>query len=43
VMLLLDGAAREPGPEDMAALVNASRPLLRELASRGLDATGRIT
>jgi hypothetical protein len=43
VMLLLDGAAREPGPEDVTAIVNAARPLLRELASRGLGAPGRIT
>jgi hypothetical protein len=40
VVLLLDGADREPGPEDMAAIVNAAGPLLRELASRGLGSFG---
>jgi hypothetical protein len=43
VLLLLDGIAREPGPQDLAPIVDAARPLLRELASRGLDASGRIT
>jgi hypothetical protein len=40
VVLLLDAAVAEPGPEDMNAIVNAARPLLRELASRGLGASG---
>jgi hypothetical protein len=40
VMLLLDSADREPGPEDMAGIMNAAWPLLRELASRGLGASG---
>jgi MerR HTH family regulatory protein len=38
VLLLLDGADREPGPRDLTAIVNAARPLLTELASRGLGA-----
>ena len=38
VTLLLEGADREPGPDDLAAIVNAARPLLAELASRGLRA-----
>lgn len=38
VTLLLDGADREPGPRDLTAIVNAARPLLRELANRGLGA-----
>lgn len=37
--LLLDGPDREPGPEDMTRIVNAARPLLEELASRGLAAS----
>ena len=40
VTLLLDAAVTEPGPEDMNAIVTAARPLLRELASRGLGASG---
>ena len=36
VMLLLEGADREPGPDDVTEIVNAARPLLRELADRGL-------
>ena len=40
VMLLLDGADREPGPRDLTEIANAARPLLRELASRGLSAPG---
>lgn len=39
VTLLLDGADREPGPDDMTAIANAARSLLRELASRGLAAS----
>jgi DNA-binding transcriptional MerR regulator len=38
VTLLLEGADREPGPDDLTAIVNAARPLLEELASRGLRA-----
>jgi len=38
VTLLLEGADREPGPDDLTAIVNAARPLLAELASRGLRA-----
>ncbi len=40
VVLLLDGADHQPGPDDVAGLVNAARPLLRELADRGLCASG---
>lgn len=40
VLLLLDGADLEPGPQDLTAIVNAARPLLRELASQGLCAFG---
>jgi DNA-binding transcriptional MerR regulator len=40
VTLLLDGAHREPGPDDMTGIVNAAQPLLAELASRGLGACG---
>jgi hypothetical protein len=43
VLLLLDGTARGPGPQDLAPIVDAARPLLRELASRGLDASGLTT
>ena len=39
VTLLLDGPGREPGPEDMTRIANAARPLLKELASRGLAAS----
>jgi MerR HTH family regulatory protein len=35
--LLLDGLGREPGPEDMTAILSAARSLLGELASRGLS------
>jgi DNA-binding transcriptional MerR regulator len=38
VTLLLDEPGREPGPDDMTRIVNAARPLLEELASRGLAA-----
>ncbi|MFZ2044472.1 MAG: MerR family transcriptional regulator [Trebonia sp.] len=37
--LLLDGPDREPGPEDVTRIVNAARPLLEELVSRGLAAS----
>jgi MerR-like DNA binding protein len=40
VMLLLEGADREPGPDDVTEIVNAARPLVRELADRGLCACG---
>jgi DNA-binding transcriptional MerR regulator len=40
VTLLLEGAGREPGPDDMTAIVNAAQPLLEELASRRLRASG---
>jgi DNA-binding transcriptional MerR regulator len=36
VTLLLEGAAREPGPDDVTAILNAARALLAELASRRL-------
>ena len=38
VTLLLESADREPSPDDLTAIVNAARPLLAELASRGLRA-----
>jgi DNA-binding transcriptional MerR regulator len=38
VMLLLEGADREPGPDDVTEIVTAARPLVRELADRGLCA-----
>ena len=38
VMLLLEGADREPDPDDVTEIVNAARPLVRELADRGLCA-----
>ena len=38
VTLLLESADREPSPDDLTAIVNAARPLLEELASRGLRA-----
>jgi DNA-binding transcriptional MerR regulator len=41
--LLLDGPGREPGPEDVTAILSAARPLLRELASRGLSVFGALT
>jgi hypothetical protein len=40
VVLLIDGADTAPGPADMTALVDAARPLLTELARRGLGAAG---
>jgi DNA-binding transcriptional MerR regulator len=40
VMLLIEGADREPGPDDVTEIVNAARPLVRELADRGLCACG---
>ena len=39
-MLLLEGADREPGPDDVTEIVNAARPLVMELADRGLCACG---
>jgi DNA-binding transcriptional MerR regulator len=41
VLLLLEGAEREPGPDDLAEVARAARPLLSELAGRGLCAGGR--
>jgi DNA-binding transcriptional MerR regulator len=38
VTLLLQGAGREPGPDDVTEIISAARPLLEELASRGLRA-----
>jgi DNA-binding transcriptional MerR regulator len=38
VTLLLEGADREPDPDDAAEIINAARPLLEELASRRLYA-----
>jgi DNA-binding transcriptional MerR regulator len=40
VMLLLEGAGREPGPDDVTEIVRAAQPLLAELASRRLFASG---
>jgi DNA-binding transcriptional MerR regulator len=40
VTLLLEGAGREPGPDDVTGIVNAAQPLLEELASRRLRASG---
>ena len=40
VTLLLEGADREPGPEDVTAILNAARALLAELASRRLREPG---
>ena len=40
VMLLIEGADREPGPDDVTEILNAARPLVRELADRGLSACG---
>src|SRR5580692_7480688 len=40
VTLLLEGAAREPGPDDVTAILNAARALLAELASRRLREPG---
>jgi DNA-binding transcriptional MerR regulator len=36
VVLLLEAAGHEPGPDEMTTIVNAARPLLRALADRGL-------
>jgi DNA-binding transcriptional MerR regulator len=38
VMLLLEGAGREPGPQDVSEIVNAAQPLLEVLGSRRLCA-----
>jgi DNA-binding transcriptional MerR regulator len=40
VTLLLEGAADEPGPDDVTAILNAARTLLAELASRRLRQPG---
>jgi DNA-binding transcriptional MerR regulator len=40
VTLLLESAPREPGPEDVTAILNAARALLAELASRRLREPG---
>jgi len=40
VTLLLEGSAREPGPDDVTAILNAARALLAELASRQLREPG---
>ena len=40
VTLLLEGAAREPGPDDIDAILNSARALLAELAGRGLREPG---
>jgi DNA-binding transcriptional MerR regulator len=40
VMLLLEGADREPGADDVTEIVTAAQPLVRELADRGLCACG---
>lgn len=40
VTLLLEGATREPGPDDLTAILNAARALLAELASRWLREPG---
>jgi DNA-binding transcriptional MerR regulator len=40
VMLLLEGAGGEPGPDDLTEIVRAAQPLLAELASRRLFASG---
>jgi DNA-binding transcriptional MerR regulator len=40
VTLLLEDAAREPGPDDVTAIVNTARALLAELASRRLREPG---
>jgi DNA-binding transcriptional MerR regulator len=36
VTLLLDGAGREPGPDDLPEILNAAGPLLEELSRRRL-------
>ena len=38
VVLLLEGAERRPGPDDMTEILNAAQPLLRALADRALSA-----
>lgn len=38
VVLLLEGAEREPGPDDVTEILNAAQPLLRALADRALSA-----
>jgi DNA-binding transcriptional MerR regulator len=38
VTLLLEGAAREPGPDDVTEILTAAQPLLEELARRRLYA-----
>ena len=38
VTLLLDGADHEPSPDEVTEIVHAARPLVRELADRGLCA-----
>ena len=38
VTLLIESADREPGPDDVTEIMNAARPLVRELADRGLCA-----
>jgi DNA-binding transcriptional MerR regulator len=40
VTLLLEDAAREPGPDDVIAILNAARALLAELAGRRLREPG---
>jgi DNA-binding transcriptional MerR regulator len=40
VTLLLEGAAREPGPDDVDAILNSARARLAELAGRGLREPG---
>jgi DNA-binding transcriptional MerR regulator len=40
VTLLLEHADREPGPDDVAAILDAARPLLTELARRDLRSPG---
>jgi DNA-binding transcriptional MerR regulator len=36
VVLLLEDADRDPGPDDVTGIATAARPLLKELADRGL-------
>lgn len=38
VVLLLEGAEREPDPDDVTEILNAAQPLLRALADRALSA-----
>jgi DNA-binding transcriptional MerR regulator len=40
VTLLIEGGDHEPGPDDVTEILNAARPLVRELADRGLCACG---